>query len=141
MEKPGVIKRSLSLLILKIYMFMSALIHNYSLQLKNILFNDLFGCIFYPTCRVAVQLALSAYDSSQLQAGTEECYSLHLLCIRSVMAKLDILPPGTVVGVRATFPLASSLCINRNKKSTQKKLNEKQDKTKKPLKTVMYKSA
>lgn len=46
MEKPGVIKRSLSHLILKIYMFMSALIHNYSLQLKNILFNDLFGFIF-----------------------------------------------------------------------------------------------
>lgn len=101
MEKPGVIKRSLSHLILKIYMFMSALIHNYSLQLKNILFNGLFG-FFYPTCRVAVQLALSAYDSSQLQAGTEECYSLHLLYIRSVMAKLDILPSRTVVGLRST---------------------------------------
>lgn len=85
---------------------MSALIHSYSLQLKNILFEDLFGYVFCPTCRVAVQLALSADDSSQLQAGTEECYSLHLLWIRSVTAKLDILPSHVVVGIRPTFPFS-----------------------------------
>lgn len=95
-------------------MFMSALIHNYSLQLKNILLEDLFGFILFcinPTCRVAVQLALSAYDdSSQLQAGTEECYSLHLLCISIGHGQTGhpSISSRTVAGevVRPTFPFS-----------------------------------
>lgn len=94
------------------------------------------GLFFDPTCRVAVQLALSAYDSSQLQAGTEECYSLHLLCVQSVTAKLDILPSRTVIGVRPSVPFSAALFASIETISQPKndKRNNKKIKPKKAIK-------